>query len=198
VPSPTWILAEGATGSFFSTYILLANPGTVEARATLNIGEQDATLANAAVATRVDSNQPIVVERAQYWPNFDWYEAHNSFGVTSTYTRWGLAEGRVGGANHAQTYILLVNPGMSRADVTVAFLRANGAAPITKTFVVEPNRRMNIAVVPQAGDVPELSNESFGAVIQSTQPIAVERSMYFDLNGMLWVAGTNATASALP
>ena len=38
----------------------------------------------------------------------------------------------------------------------------------------------------------------FGAVITSTQPIAVERAMYSDVSGVTWQAGTNATATRLP
>ena len=52
------------------------------------------------MATRVQSTNsvPVVVERAQYWPYSppEWYEAHNSFGVTQPGTHWGLAEGQVG------------------------------------------------------------------------------------------------------
>jgi hypothetical protein len=39
--------------------------------------------------------------------------------------------------------------------------------------------------------VAELSDESFGVVISSTQPIAVERALYMNANDVLWVAGTN-------
>jgi len=45
----------------------------------------------------------VIVERSQYWPHGNWYEAHNSAGETSAGTKWALAEGRVGGQNHAQT-----------------------------------------------------------------------------------------------
>ena len=99
-------------------------------------------LADAAVAIRVEADRPIVAERAQYWPNPTWHEAHDSFGVTETATRWGLAEGRVGGPDTAQTYILLANPGTQDAAVTVTFLRETGA-PLVKTFTVpaEPLQR---------------------------------------------------------
>jgi hypothetical protein len=46
--------------------------------------------------------------------------------------------------------------------------------------------------------VPELSDESFGSVIESTQPVIVERSLYTNANGIIWSAGTNATAARLP
>ena len=35
-----------------------------------------------------------------YWPDISsgWREAHNSFGVTQSALRWGVADGRIGGA----------------------------------------------------------------------------------------------------
>lgn len=219
-PSTSWFLAEGATGSLFTTFILIANPNdqpadvtvtylpasgipvrktlTVapRARVTRNIATEDATLASTAVATQVESTRPVIVERSQYWPNPNWAEAHNSAGVTSLATRWGLAEGRVGGPEHYQTYILLANPGSVAADVTITFLRTNGAT-ITKTFSVPAASRFNVATGAD-GPVPELVDEEFAAVIASSQPIAVERAMYSDAGGVTWAAGTNATATRLP
>jgi hypothetical protein len=219
-PGTSWFLAEGATGSFFDTFILLANPNDTAAtitttylptsgtpipkthtiaphqRLTINIAEEDPALASAAVATSVASDLPIVAERSQYWPHGGWYEAHNSAGESRTGTHWGLAEGRVGGTNNAQTYILLANPGMQDATATLTFLRTDGTT-IVKEFVVPATSRRNVAVTGPGSDVPELANESFGTVIHSTQPIVVERSMYTDANGVTWAAGTNATATRL-
>jgi hypothetical protein len=225
-PSPRWFLAEGATGSYFTTFVLLANPNDEDAsvtlrylpaaggtssgtpvtrtftlparqRATRNIAAEDDSLASAAVATEVDATRPIVVERAQYWPNPQWFEAHNSFGVTAAGTRWGLAEGRVGGAEGYQTYVLLANTGTSDAGVTLTFLRADGTT-VAKTITVPAASRVNVAIAGAGSDVPELADESFGALIEATQPIVVERSMYGNANGTVWAAGTNATATPLP
>jgi hypothetical protein len=38
---------------------------------------------------------------------------------------------------------------------------------------------------------------TFGVVVQSTQPIAVERSIYWNYQGRLWTSGTNETGTAL-
>jgi hypothetical protein len=221
MPSRSWFLAEGATGPFFETFVLFANPSATKAtvgvrylpvsgdpvvreyeveagrRLTINVEGEDATLANAAVATEVTSNVPIIVERAQYWPDPApaWYEAHNSFGVTATATRWGLAEGRVGMTGNYQTYILLANPNTDPSEVTITFLREDGTTLI-KSFTVQPGTRFNVAV--GGPETPEIVNESFSAVITATQPIAVERAMYSDQNGVTWQAGTNATATRLP
>jgi hypothetical protein len=166
-------------------------------RLTRNVAFEDATLANAAVATEVTSILPIVAERAQYWPGTAWEEAHASAGVTSTATRWGLADGQVGGPQNHQTYILLANPGANDASVVVTFLRPTGET-ITRFFPVPANTRRNVSIAGPGSEVPELINASFGALIESTQPIAVERSMYSDAGGMTWAAGTNLTATALP
>jgi autotransporter-associated beta strand protein len=221
-PSQTWFLAEGATGPFFETFVLLGNPGDAPAtatvtflpltgepvtktynvpafgRVTINIEVEDASLANAAVATQVTATAPILVERAQYWPDPfpTWHEAHNSFGVTATATKWGLAEGRVGGAEAYLTYILLANAESTETQATITFLRENGT-PFSKTFTIAARSRFNIDTGPGTL-VPELANESFGALIESQGPIAVERAMYANANGQVWGAGTNATATRLP
>jgi hypothetical protein len=219
--STSWFLAEGATGVFFDTFVLVVNPNATSAtvtttylpasgipvvkshvvaphqRLTLNIAEEDPSLASAAVATSVSSDLPVIVERSQYWPHGDWYEAHNSAGETTPDQKWGFAEGRVGGANHAQTFILLANPGTLPAPVTATFLRTDGTT-VTKTLTVPPTSRVNIAVTGPGSDVPELSDESFATIVESTQAIVAERSMYTDANGVIWSAGTNATGSRLP
>jgi YVTN family beta-propeller protein/autotransporter-associated beta strand protein len=219
----TWFLAEGATGSFFTTFVLIANPGDLDAsvemtylpadgvpvvkthvvgahqRLTINIAVEDPALASAAVSTRVIADRPVVVERSQYWPNPApaWYEAHSSAGETTTAKKWGLAEGRVGGADGAQTFVLIANPGATAAQITATFLRTDGTT-VVKTFVVEPTSRFNIGINGPGGDVPELSNESFGTIVESTQPVIVERALYWDANGVVWAAGTGATATPLP
>jgi hypothetical protein len=220
-PSTTWFLAEGATGTFFQTYVLLANPSDAPTKATvrflpdagapvtktydiaakqrltLDIAMQDASLVSANVATEVTAEDPIIVERAQYWPYAAWYESHNSFGMTSLGTRWGLAEGRVGGPEASQTYILLANPGTDPAAVSITFVRENGGAPVVKTFNVPAASRFNVRVGPET-EVPELVNERFGATVQADRAIAVERAVYWDANGQIWAAGTSATATRLP
>jgi hypothetical protein len=222
-PAPLWYLAEGATGTYFNTYVLVTNPNTTPAvatvtylldngttvtktqtiaahqRLTIDVAGEDPLLASAAFGTTVSADAPVVVERTQYWPGpggESWYESHNSAGVMATGTKWGLAEGEVGGTHHAQTYILVSNPGAQPADLTVTYLRTDGTTVI-KTFTVAPTSRYNIAVLEIGSSVPELQNETFGTVIESTQPIFVERSLYLDANGVTWAAGTNSTATRL-
>ena len=222
-PSASWFLAEGATGAFFDTFVLVANPNptptevvmtfltdqgqsivrnytvAANARLTVNMEDQSPLLANAAASTAIRASQPIIVERAMYWPGngLQWSEAHNSFGVTATGTKWGLAEGRAGTDKAFATYILLANPNLTTvAQVRVTYLRTAGA-PIVRTYTVNPTSRFNIDVNSR---VPELANESFGALIEVTNGvgIVVERSLYNDALGQVWAAGTNALGTRLP
>jgi hypothetical protein len=67
-----------------------------------------------------------------------------------------------------------------------------------KQFVVAPTSRFNVAINGPNSVVPELVDEEFSAVIDAQEPIAVERSLYSNANGVTWAAGTNATATRLP
>ena len=225
VPSPShrWFLAEGATGSFFDCFVLISNPNATAAhvdltyllesgqtvtqaivvpplaRHTINVETVDPLLANAAVSTTVISDIGIVVERAMYWPDSSqgWQEAHNSFGVTDTALRWAVADGRIGGPRAFATYVLLANPNPIPAEVLVRFLRPGGVAPVERSYTVAPTSRLNIWV---NNDVPELGDGTFSAEIQvqNYQPIAVEKALYWNADGITWAGGTNVTATRLP
>jgi hypothetical protein len=220
-PSTKWFLAEGATGSFFNCFVLLSNPNgsaanvtltyllpggsTVQqplvmppnSRSTINVATVDPQLADTAVSTTITSDIGIVAERAMYWPDISqgWIEAHNSFGVTETALRWGIADGRIGGPRGHQTYILLSNPNPVPAEVEVTFVKS--AAVVTRTYTLSPTSRVNIWA---NGDVPELGEGTFGADIRvvNYQPIAVEKALYWDAEGVTWAAGTNVIATRLP
>ena len=121
-PSTDWFLAEGATGTFFNLFVLLANPTdtptTVEAtyllsdglapvvrqyhlpaqsRRTVYVNLEGGPLSSTPVSTVLRSLEgvPFLAERAMWWPGgfADWYEAHNAAGATTTGQQWGLAEG---------------------------------------------------------------------------------------------------------
>ena len=219
--STRWFLAEGATGPFFDCFVLVSNPNgspaqvtltyllptgetirqavtlPANSRRTINVETVDERLANAAVSTIVTADIGVVVERAMYWSNVTegWREAHNSFGVTRPGLRWGVADGRIGGQRGYETYILLANPNPHPAEVQVRFLQPGVTA--TRTYVLPPTSRWNIQA---RSDVPELAEGTFSAEIQvlNYQPVAVEKAMYWDADGVTWAAGTNVTATLLP
>ena len=154
-PSTTWFLAEGATGTYFDLFILVANPGpataTVKADFLLTGGQvitktydvagnsrfniwvdlEDPALANAAVSTRLTSTNgvPIIVERSMWWPgptSATWQEAHNSPGETVTGTRWAMAEGETGGPRETETYVLVANTSALTGTVRATVLFEDG------------------------------------------------------------------------
>ena len=88
----------------------------------------------------------------------------------------------MGGFDGAQTYILLANTGSQPATVTLSFLLVDGP-PLVKTFTVPPTSRFNVGVSGPGSAVPELADASFGVRIDSTQPIVVERSVYWNAGG---------------
>ena len=167
-------------------------------RRTIIVESEDPLLANANVSTTVVSDLPVVAERAMYWAGgfTTWYEAHNAFGITDTGTKWGLAKGRVGTTFNYQTFILLANPAATPATVQITYTRTTGTT-VVKVYTVAPTSRRNVWV---NVEVPELANETFGAVIEVTNgvEIAVERALYWDSAGQVFGVGTNATAVHLP
>ncbi len=223
-PATRWFLAEGATGSFFDLYVLIANPsqeaaevdveflltsGTVvrkhyriapESRYTMSVKGEDPLLRDAALSTIVTSaNQvPIVVERVMWWPSPTWYEGHNSPGETTTGIKWALAEGESGGERNKQTYILVANTSDVAGSARVTLLFEDGTTA-ERVVALRPKSRINVPV--DVATFPTSANRRYGAVVESLgatpAQIVVERAQYWDANGVSWAAGTNALATKL-
>jgi uncharacterized repeat protein (TIGR01451 family) len=225
-PSTHWFLAEGATGSFFNMFILIANPtaedttvqlqyllgdGAIvtkthdvaaQSRLTLNVALEDPQLVSASMSTIATSlnNVPIIVERSMWWPATGaggWYEAHNSPGETTTGTRWAMAEGESGGAVDKQTYILLANTSAFAGSARVTLLFEDGTTD-ERTFALAANSRTTVSV---QVEFPSAANKRYGAVVDSLgatpAQLVVERAMYSNANGVVWAAGTDALATKL-
>jgi hypothetical protein len=215
VPSGSthWFLAEGQTGDFFETFVLLANPNPEPVNVTIRyltnngvalveqrtlaatsrttiVADNIPEIAATDVSFDVEASAPIIAERSMYWG--PWYGAHNSMGVTDLGTSWALAEGEVGGPFGAESYILLANPGNEAADVTLTLYREGGLAPLTLTRTVAAGTRVTVA----ASEAGFPGAERFSAIINATQPIAVERSIYWNEGGQ-WGSGTNETGTRL-
>lgn len=115
-PGLTWYLAEGYTGRGFDTYVLLMNPGESDAwaelrfmlegggerrlgvevpagsRRTVRVNDVEG-MAGVAFATRVDSDQPLVVERAKYYQYGDKSGGDSALAVQQPALEWYFAEG---------------------------------------------------------------------------------------------------------
>jgi hypothetical protein len=221
-PAKEWFLAEGATGSFFTMFVLIANPtdqaANVKVTYLLNSGAPivktypvaansrfniyvngEPGLADAAVASRYESDVPIIVERTMWWPGdpSQWTEGHNSFGVTSTGTKWALAEGEAGGPQNTATFVLVANASSfaGQAKVTLLF---EDATEISQTIPLQANSRTTVLM---DGPFAAAVGRRFATVVESlgTTPaqIVIERAMYSDSRGLSWGAGSNAVGTKL-
>ena len=77
----------------------------------------------------------------------------------------------------------------------LTLLRDNSLAPVTVQATVKANSRLTLS----SSEFPLQSGEEFGTVVESTNGVsfAVERSMYWDGEGKIWIAGTNQTGAVL-
>jgi hypothetical protein len=223
-PATSWFLAEGATGTFFDDYVLIANPSPAAAEVSVRFLRGDGVevarsyrvaaesrftifvdaiseLASADLSTVIESTNgvPIVVERSMYWAGgfYDYYESHGSVGVTRASTDWLMAEGEEGGAQDVQTYVLIANPSAAPATVLVSYSSEN-AGGSTQQLTIPPASRRTVAMRTL---FPTLNGQRFATRVTSTGaapvPIVVERSMFWTVNGVVWAAGTNALATPL-
>ncbi len=188
-----WLLAEGATGGFFHTFVLVGNPHDVDAnirmtylpftgnvvtrthtvpahgRLTLNLAVEHPSLAQSEISTIVESdNVPVVVERAMWWPAGGpfWYEGHGSMATTQAGVRWAMADGEAGGPSATKTYVLVAaGDGSANDSLRVTVFPENGAA-IERVYPnrLTPNRRFTIDV---EGEFPEVSGKRFGVVVEA-------------------------------
>jgi hypothetical protein len=220
-PSTRWFLAEGATGSFFDLFVLMANPSETDAlvRATyllpggrtlvrdyavagnsrfnIWVDREARELADTAVSVTLESVNavPIIAERSMWWPGptyQTWQEAHNSTGAREPAVAWALADGELGGPSAIETYVLVANPSASAADVQVTLLFEDATTAV-RTFTVPAHSRFNVSV---AAEFREAAGRRFGALVESLgetpAPLVVERAMYSSAGGVVWAAGTNA------
>ncbi|WP_291980812.1 SdrD B-like domain-containing protein [Luteitalea sp.] len=224
-PATEWFLAEGATGDYFDLFVLIANPQTTPAQVSVDyllpggtvltrtysvapqsrfniwVDFEDPQLASTAVSARVRSTNavPIIVERAMWWPGdgSTWHEGHNSAGAERTSTKWGLADGQVGGPFSVETYILIANTSSTGGTAQVTLVFEDGTTAVRQITLL-PNSRES---VPVSLTFPEAAGRRFGAVVESFGPpapeIVVERAMYGNAEGVVWAAGSNVVGTRL-
>ena len=201
-PQTNWYLAEGYTGAGFGTYILIQNPNATPANVDLtymvqgesNVSSSVIVPANSrytvvaaesgqvgvdkAFSTELESDMPIIVERAMYWPNgTDMSGGHNSPAVESPSLIWNLAEGYTGAG--FETFILVQNPNGTDADVDVTYMLQGGGIA-TSSVMVPANSRTTI----EAHDAGQVGlDQAFSTRLVSDETIIVERAMYFANGG---------------
>ncbi len=217
-------LAEGATGPFFDTRLAIANPSNSPALVLTRFQRSDGTtirdyrvvpartrttidvetiqgLADAAFSTLVEADVQVVADRTMVWDQ-EGYGSHAERGIlTRTATEWYFAEG----ATHSNfnLFYLIQNPTDTPANVEVTYLLPAPAAPLVKTYVVQPQSRFDIWVDNEAVVDPKLATlgaADISVVMRSKNgvPIIAERAMYLDQPGRPLGAGHESAGVTAP
>jgi hypothetical protein len=216
----SWYLAEGCTGvsenGGFETWVLVQNPlsETAGVRLTYMTAEgavagpsmtlapmsrQSVNIADVLpgcwnVSTQVDSDRPVIAERAMYWsaPGCARQAATDSIGASSPATTWSLAEGSTGAGKQGsfETWVLVQNPGSYAATVRLTYM--TGGGPVSgPTLSVPANSRTTVDVsqtVPGAWDV--------STQVTANAPVIVERAMYWNAPGVPRQAATDSVGAS--
>lgn len=189
-PGKTWFLAAGASRDGFDTWLLLENPGNNPANVKVSFMTDagtvvtqplfilpharsslytDPVVPGATYGIRVDSDEPIVAERAVY---FDSGRAgYDAAAVAAPATEWYLPEGSTTGSFEEQLAIL--NPQSTPISVQVDFRPQTGDPPPPQRFSVAATSRQTIDINPSVPD----ANVALRVI--ADKPIVVERVSYF-------------------
>ena len=212
----TRFLAEGATGSFFDTRVVLANPGATPARVLLRFQTGLAQvvrhflvipatsrrtidlrllagLESANISSVIESDVQVVVDRTMRWDQTSRSGAHAETSSPAPSLTWYLAEGATHGA--FDLFYLIQNPSQTQAaQVRIRYLLPAGA-PIEQDVTVPPNTRATVYVDRQPG----LAATDVSGVLQSLNgvPIIVERAMYSSAAGT-FAAGHDSAGVTSP
>jgi photosystem II stability/assembly factor-like uncharacterized protein len=202
--SRSWFFAEGNSIQQplpWDTFLLLSNPQQTSTTVTIvlfNTAGQQTSLQiamppnsrrtiflndifpNTSFGFRVDSSEPIVAERSQFFGP-EPRGATASQGATSLATEWNLAEGST--QPPFSTNIAILNPNSAAMNARIDFQLENGQV-VTRDFLVNPTSKLSVDV----GSF--LPNNAFSAKVTTSLPSVVERTMFLNKLGSIGV--TNA------
>jgi autotransporter-associated beta strand protein len=198
--SRTWHFAEGATG-FFHTYLLIGNPGSTDAsatvryllddgtvvtrthqiaaasRRTIDVNLEDPRLGATTFGMTVVSTVPVVAERSMWWGSPFWYGGSVALGATSPGIKWGIGEGMEGGPTSNSTFVQVANGASAHGTVrfTVVY---DDATTETRDYALLADARLTVHI----GDVfARARNARFSVIVESLTPgvkITVETAQY--------------------
>jgi hypothetical protein len=186
-PATSWLLAEGTTVTRFQTFLTILNPNVtpalvtasffsrggaslgsrtivVDGRSRANIKLNDLFYAS-GVASVVTSNQPIVVERPEYFGSPNGYRVAGSdvFGRNGAGVRWSFPAGNTQGRSE---FLLVFNPSATTVPIDVVAYGGNGQT-LTRRVLVPPTVRYNIDV----GQLFAGFDPQHGIVLQSASGV---------------------------
>ena len=169
---------------YFDTAFWLRDPRLMTERRSLLEEDgrlfTDPLIPNAAFGMRIDSDQPIVAERAVYFDNGR--AGYDSAAIAAPATEWFLPEGGTTGSFEEQLNVL--NPQNQPVNVQVDYRPEDGDAPPPQRFSLAATSRLTLDINPQVQDT------NVALRVTSDRPIVVERVSYFARAG-----GLGATSS---
>jgi hypothetical protein len=199
--SNNWYLAEGYTGGDFDTYVLVQNPGSEDARVTLDFqlppghsapsfdfdlpaGTRQSIkldglegLGDTDVSTTVSADKPVVAERAMYFDYYGKRDGHDCAGAMRPECDWYLAEGYTGG--DFDTWVLVQNPGTTDKHVTLHFQLPPGVLVDPYEFDLPAGTRQSINL----DTLPGLGSTDVSTWVDADGPVVAERAEYFTYEG---------------
>ena len=172
----------GPNGAGKSTLVTLLTGGRRPTAGRVELCGGDPRNRRTRVSIIVESltPTPIVVERSMWWRATaagEWIESHNNRAVTTTASRWLVADGESGGPGDASTYVLVANTGGSAMKVNFTLLSESGEVR-TVQDTVTANGRYSMDV---AGTFPEARGNKFSLLVEGVSalaPLVVERASY--------------------
>jgi hypothetical protein len=207
-PAKTWYLAEGSSKWGFETWLLIQNPGTAKAHCTVTYMTESAgpqtfsktvepgsrasfnmetDIGQADASIKVESDQPIIPERAMYRNNRR--EGHDSIGTTSPARDYYLAEGTTDWG--FTTYVLVQNPNNAANTVNVTCMTPGGAVPLAP-LTVPANSRRTIRL----NDA--LPGKDVSTHVSGSLPLIAERAMYWGTGGPMGEACHDSIGMSAP
>ncbi len=194
-----WLFAEGYTGGLFDSWLVLANPQQTDSpakltfmlpsgatrefnivvpargRATVHVDELPG-MGNTEFSAQVDSDLPVVAERAMYFSYGGKQGGHDASGVRSASRRWFFAEGYT--AEGFDTWIVLMNPNGHAVDAWLTFMLPDGT---TRSLAVNVKARSRFTV--GVDHLPGMGSTEFSTLVEASGPLVAERAMYFIYRG---------------
>jgi hypothetical protein len=193
-PSQTWYLSGGRTDSGYQSYVVVLNPSTELARVgvsfitsggtslggtyTLNpttrteVDVADTLPDTSSLSAVVTSDVPVVAQMSTYWNGG--LSTSSSMGVSAPATEWYLPEGSTSTWSGFETFIHVMNPSDSTAQIEIEYV-ADGTTFPGAGFNVAPMTQHEFNVADDFPDRPQ-----FSAVVTSDVPIVAVQSMYWD------------------
>ncbi len=190
-PSRSWYFAEGATTSPFHTWVLIQNPNPVPAYARVSYLLENGTavpqdlllppnsrtslfvnqiLPNAAFSTRIDSDQPLIAERAMY--RFPGNAATAVTGTATPAPNWFFGAGMPTFRGvPVDSWLLLQNPNPVPVTASITLYGTDGQTA-TLQRLLPPTSRQSLFLSQL------FSATSFGIKVEASGNVIAERSVF--------------------